>query len=102
MGRMRQKLRSLMAIVALSALGLALAIGILRSGQYRDLASHHLQVMVNLKMGPARVRYHAAMFEKYRSAARSPWLAVGPDPPPPPFWGEAANEVGQQARSAGR
>ena len=29
------------------------------------------------------VRYHELMSKKYRSASRSPWLPVAPDPPPP-------------------
>jgi hypothetical protein len=30
-----------------------------------------------------RVDYHAHLKEKYRRAARSPWLSVEPDPPEP-------------------
>ena len=30
-----------------------------------------------------RAEHHAAMAEKYRQAARQPWLPVEPDPPPP-------------------
>ena len=30
-----------------------------------------------------RLRYCSAMEQKYRNAARRPWLRVEPDPPPP-------------------
>ena len=30
-----------------------------------------------------RAEHHAAMAEKYRQAARQPWLPVERDPPPP-------------------
>jgi hypothetical protein len=30
-----------------------------------------------------RSDHHAAMAEKYRQAARQPWLPVAPDPPEP-------------------
>ena len=30
-----------------------------------------------------RLRYYSAMEQKYRHAARRPWLPVEPDPPPP-------------------
>jgi hypothetical protein len=29
------------------------------------------------------VAYHSSMMKKYRNAARLPWFAVAPDPPPP-------------------
>jgi hypothetical protein len=30
--------------------------------------------------------YHSEMAAKYREASRHPWIAVGPDPPPPEQW----------------
>jgi hypothetical protein len=32
------------------------------------------------------LNYQERMFNKYRSAARSPWLPVEPDEPPPAEW----------------
>jgi hypothetical protein len=32
---------------------------------------------------PALVRYHSEMAEKYKRAARYPWMPVSPDPPEP-------------------
>jgi hypothetical protein len=37
----------------------------------------------NRRLDPALAAYHAQLKGKYQLAARHPWLAVPPDPPPP-------------------
>ena len=85
MRRLQFSMRRFIALVALTALVLACAVLVVRERNYRALSLSHLQVMVNLKMGPTRYQYHEMQHERSCAAARWPWILVLPDPPPPPF-----------------
>jgi hypothetical protein len=113
MGLPRFRLRALMiavAILALLAFGESMR---RRRGRYRVLAEYHAlsersyamfarmyretlpfptdepgaalspAARAKAERAEAGGAYHAAMRRKYEHAARSPWLPVEPDPPPP-------------------
>jgi hypothetical protein len=97
----RFRLRTLMAAVAVAGVGLGLWTGLhRRARRFQGLAEYHRMrstagvsplnprgpTVVNFlweETPRARASWHSAMADKYTYAARSPWLPVAPDPPPP-------------------
>ena len=100
----RFRLRTLLILVALSAVPLALIQVRRRREHYRVQAELHGSLEQFFRAGiagmgatiggrtssqlrsirePRRVAYHAALRAKYERAAARPWLPVPPDPPPP-------------------
>jgi hypothetical protein len=86
----RFTVRRLMIAVAIAALALGLVEWIgCRSATFRLKAREHERTFKTL-IGPNTMfpvspatDHHRLMAEKYRLAARSPWLPVEPDPPEP-------------------
>jgi hypothetical protein len=89
-------------MIAVAAIGLTLGGAVevyrlayrlrLRYDDFLDRAQWHSGIVFTWNAGwrntpsgatSRRIAYHAAMAEKYRQAARRPWLPVEPDPPPP-------------------
>jgi hypothetical protein len=54
-----------------------------RMASHQDNPNREIQAKAAI-IDIAVAEYHDAMSRKYRQAARSPWLAVPPDPPEPP------------------
>jgi hypothetical protein len=95
--RLRFTVRRLMLGVAVAALVITGCLGISRArGQREWLAGYHESragsLMKNAEPGSseikdpvirAQLRWNEAMAEKYRWAARYPWLPIAPDPPEP-------------------
>jgi hypothetical protein len=85
-----------MIAVAVAAVALGLAE---RRSRFQSAARYHAQRLERLDVASdgavrkpatpkavpllARYRHHAALYLKYRAAARRPWLPVPPDPAPP-------------------
>jgi hypothetical protein len=97
--RFQFTIRRLMVAVAIGGvmLGLVTWMG-RRAAAFRLTSALHHQAWVDLapvpspvypgrlrprRWTPARRAYHWSMADKYRFAARSPWLSVAPDPPEP-------------------
>jgi hypothetical protein len=93
--RLRFTVRSLMVVVALVAF--ACWVG-QRHARFRALAADHESRMIRLaiismmrigiafdragrRVEPWESDWHEAMAQKYRRAARFPWLPIAPDPP---------------------
>ena len=89
----RFRLRTLIAGVAVAALGLGVLAELLnRRARYLALAAPHASFSVAFhpetkpeeKARLSRLmNWHAGFYEKYRRAADCPWLAVMPEPPMP-------------------
>jgi hypothetical protein len=61
------------------------AVQILENGTANGVVEHYLDAR-GVPLGAqqqARDKWHETMAEKYRQAARRPWLPVPPDPPEP-------------------
>ncbi len=78
----RFRIRTLMILVALVALGLAAGVFYQRSKDFAARAWDH-EANGSIVSDSELVRYHFAMAEKYHAAARRPWISVPPDPRPP-------------------
>jgi hypothetical protein len=86
--RVRFTVRRLMVIVAIVGMAIGLSRWLwLRSLAFDRLAGFHsirsnygnpLDANVQMKL-----TYHNALWNKYRRAARHPWLPIEPDPPEP-------------------
>ncbi len=84
-------------MVAVAVVGLLLGIGAsgLRSLKYSRTASAHLnrftwiyltlphRGMAETMRLRRKAKYHLGLYDKYKAAARRPWLPVEPDPPAP-------------------
>jgi len=87
--RVRLTIRGLMVVVAIAGVGLAWLLE-RRSASLRREAARHagdgtlvtIEEMYNPSTEAGKV-HHRALAEKYRQAARRPWLSVTPDPPEP-------------------
>ena len=91
--RARLTVRWMMIGVALAALAIGSMVA--RSRRMGEVAARHdAQAIEHSQMMPLpngglaelldnRGQWHRAMAEKYRHAARRPWLPVAPDPPEP-------------------
>jgi hypothetical protein len=85
----RITVRRMMVAVAITGVGLGWQLD-RRSASLRREAARHagdsslvsLEEICNPATEAGKV-YHRAMAEKYRHAARYPWLPVAPDPPEP-------------------
>jgi hypothetical protein len=90
-----------MVAVAVTALAMGIAVIAWRRSLLQRLAAHHdtearsirpsvngdfMPFGVTIQVSPeaaALADYHERLAEKYREAARHPWLPVEPDPPEP-------------------
>lgn len=97
----RFRLRTLRIAVTVAALALAVYADIERRRAYfQAVVRHHWEMVAansiihktgyqtSYEPGPSlrncqRAAYHRGLVNKYRQAARRPWLPVAPDPPPP-------------------
>ena len=87
----RMTTRRWMIIMVVIALHLEVAMTLRRAVYFHQKAVEHelgekaLRTIPIPRYDPLwrRVDYHAHLKEKYRRAARSPWLSVEPDPPEP-------------------
>ena len=83
--RVRFTVRRMMVATAIA--GLVLGLGG-RHAQFRRIAEFHSAKYRKLAYGSQivrvfKIRWHAAMAEKYAHASRYPFLPVAPDPPEP-------------------
>jgi hypothetical protein len=85
--------RRLMVLVAVAGLAMGVALELRRRSEFfqRIAQAHAERAVENLWgiLGPdadsasRKYVYHNGLSQKYKRAARYPWLPVPPDPPPP-------------------
>jgi hypothetical protein len=90
----RFRIRMLMIAVAMVAFGLATIVFYRRSQNFTSRAQDHEVAFVISCTTPEYVSFHSALAEKYRRAARYPWLPVEPDPPEPRWEANCAASPG--------
>jgi hypothetical protein len=80
--------RLMIAVAILGSMFAGWSLMARRAATYREISAYHAEAWGRIDTtgtpeADARVDWHRAMAEKYRDAARYPWLPVATDPPEP-------------------